>query len=210
MKAFTCTLVAILATLWASTAVALDITFDDVISVGNPLVTMLETQGYRFTGAFRSIDTPGDMLASNGSAVYLGQEGSGPGITVTRADGGPFILYEFDATGLYVPSSTGSPNAQQVDLAGLRIGGGILSATYGLSSLPGFAHFPVPSTWNDLQAVTFLSAATPGAFALDDVGVGEGPASVAEPATLTLAVITALGACAVGLMRHRSYPVRHR
>lgn len=213
MKALACTLVAVLATLWGSAAVALDITFDDVISVGNPLVTMLDTQGYRFTGAFRTIDAPGGTLASNASAVYLGQEASGPGITVTRADGGPFILYEFDATGLHVPPSTGSPNAHQVNLAGLRFGGGMLSTAYGLSGLPGFAHFPVPSTWNDLQAVTFtglLSAATPGAFALDDVGVGEGANSVAEPATLALAVITALGACAVALMRHRSHSVRYR
>lgn len=213
MKALACTLVAALATLWASAAVALDITFDDVISVGNPLVTMLDTHGYRFTGAFRTIEAPGGTLASNGSAVYLGQEASGPGITVTRSDGGPFILYEFDATGLHVPSSTGSPNAHQVTLAGLRFGGTMLSTTYALSGLPGFAHFSVPSTWNDLQAVTFtglLSAAMPGALALDDVGVGEGPTSVAEPATLALAVITALGACAVALMRHRSHSVRYR
>jgi hypothetical protein len=107
-------------------------------------------------------------------------------------------------------SSTGSPYAQQLNLTGLGFGGGILSTTYGLSGLPGFAHFLVPSTWNDLQAVTFLSAAPPGAFALDDIGVGEGPTAVAEPATLALAVITALGACAVAVMRHRSYPVRRR
>ena len=89
MKAFTCTLVAILAMVWPSAAaVALDLTFDDVMSVGNPLVTMLDTHGYRFTGSFRTIDTPGGLLVSNGSAVYLGQEASGPGITVTRADGG--------------------------------------------------------------------------------------------------------------------------
>lgn len=217
MKALACTLAAVLVMVWAaSAAVALDITFDDVISVGNPAVTMLDTQGYRFTGAFRTIDAPGGTLASNASAVYLGQEASGPGITVTRADGGPFILYEFDAAGLYVPPSTGSPNAQQVSLAGLRIGGGLLSATYGLGSLPGFAQFSLPSSWYDLQAVTFtgfLSAATPGAFALDDVGVGEGPTSVAEPATLVLALLTALGAGGVVLTRHhsqRGHRFRHR
>ena len=206
MKALACTLLAGLAMVWPSAVVALDITFDDVISVDNPTVTMLDTHGYRFAGSFRTIDAPGVTLASNASAVYLGQEASGPGITVTRADGGPFILYAFDAAGLHVPSSTGSPNAQQVSLAGLRIGGGLLSATYGLSGLPGFAHISVPSSWNDLQAVTFtglLSAATPGAFAIDDVGVGEGPTNVAEPRTLALAAITALGACAVGLLRHR-------
>jgi hypothetical protein len=208
MKALTSILVAVLATSWASAAIALDITFDDVVSVGNPPVTLLDTHGYRFTGAFRTIDTPDGTRASNASAVYLGQEASGPGIMVTRADGGPFILYEFDATGLYVPPAAGSPNARQVSLAGLRIGGGMLSATHALSSLPGFAHFSVPSSWYDLQVVTFsglLSAATPGAFALDDLGVGEGPTSVAEPATLALAAITALGAGGVALTRHRSH-----
>lgn len=214
MKALACMLVAVLAMVWASAAVALDITFDDVISVGNPPVTMLDTHGYRFTGAFRTIDTPGGTLATNASAVYLGQDGFGAGITVSRADGSPFILYEFDAAGLYAPSSPGSSNAQQVSLAGIRVDGGILSATYGLSSPSGFAHFSVPTTWSDLQAVTFtglVSAAPPGAFALDDVGVGLGPSNpVAEPATLALAVITALGAGGMALTRRRSRRFRHR
>ncbi len=104
MKALTYTLAAILTTVWPSAAaVALDITFDDVSQRRQSAVAVLDTHGYRFTGPFRTIDTPGAALVSNGSAVYLGQEASGPGITVTRADGGPFILYEFDATGLYLP-----------------------------------------------------------------------------------------------------------
>ena len=214
MKALACTLVVIVAMVWPSAAaIALDITFDDVISVGNPLVTMLDTHGNRFTGSFRTIDAPGAALASNGSAVYLGQEASGPGITVTRADGGPFILYEFAAAGLHVLPATGLPNAQQVKVVGLRIGGDHLSMTYELSTLPSFVHFLVPSTWTDLQTVTFtglLFTATPGALGLDDLGVGEGPTSVAEPGTLALAVITALGACAVALGRHRSHAFRHR
>jgi hypothetical protein len=214
MKALACTLIVIVAMVWPSAAaVALDITFDDVISVGNPLVTMLDTHGYRFTGSFRTIDAPGAALASNGSAVYLGQEASGPGITVTRADGGPFILYEFAAAGLHVLPATGLPNAQQVKVVGLRSGGDLLSMTYELRTLPSFVHFLVPSTWTDLQTVTFtglLFAATPGALGLDDFGVGEGPTSVAEPGTLALAVISALGACGVALRRHRSHAFRHR
>ena len=213
MKALTGMLVVILATGWASAAVALDITFDDVVSVGNPSVTLLDTHGYRFTGAFRTIDTPGGALVSNASAVYLAHEASGPGITVTRADGGPFALYEFVAAGLSIMPAAGLSNAQQVSLAGLRIGGGMLSATYALGSLPGFAHFSVPSAWHDLQAVTFtglLSGAAPGAFGLDDVGVGEGPTSVPEPATLALAVITVLGAGSAALARRRTRRFRHR
>ncbi len=59
MKALACTLVAILAMVWSpAAAVALDITFDDVVSVNNPLLTTLDVHGYRFTGLFRTIDTP--------------------------------------------------------------------------------------------------------------------------------------------------------
>jgi len=214
MKMLTCTLVAILALAWPpAAAVALDLTFDDVMSVGNPLVTMLDTHGYRFTGSFRTIDAPGGMLASNGSAVYLGQEASGPGITLMRADGGPFSLYEFDAAGLYAASSPGSPNAQQVSLVGLRVGGGVLSASYGLGDLAPFAHFWVPGTWSDLQAVTFtglLSATSTGALALDDIGVGEGPTSVAEPRTLVLVALTALGVGGLAVARRRHSSFRPR
>jgi len=215
MKALTGILVAMLAMAWpTSAAVALDITFDDVTSVGNPLVTAIEAHGYRFTGAFRSIDTPGDTFVSNGSAVYLGQEAGAPGITLTRSDAGAFALYELDAAGLYASPPAGLPNAQRVALLGLRIGGGLLHASYTLSDLPGFGHFLVPSTWYDLQAVTFtglLSGATPAALALDDVGVGEGPTSVvAEPGTLALVLLTALVGIAVTLMRrHRPTPFRH-
>lgn len=46
-------------------AAAIDITFDDLVSAGNPFVTLLDDQGYRFTGAFRTIDTPGTTFVSN-------------------------------------------------------------------------------------------------------------------------------------------------
>jgi hypothetical protein len=213
MKPLACTLVAILAMIWPSAAVALDLTFDDVMSVGNPLVTVLDTRGYRLTGSFRTIDTPGGTLVSNGSAVYLGQEASGPGITVTRADGGPFRLYEFDAAGLHVAPAASAPNAQRVSLVGLRVGGDVLGATYELHGLAPFAHFAVPAAWSHLQAVTFTglgSGATPGALALDDIGVGQGPASVPEPGTLMLGVLATLGVGAVALTRRRRDAFRPR
>lgn len=203
MKVLTCVLAAVLATVWPSAAaVALDITFDDVMSVGNPLVTALDTHGYRFTGSFRTIDSPGAGpgagFASNGSAVYLGQEGSTTGITVARVDGGSFALYEFDAAGLHAFPPAGSPNARQVSLVGLRAGGDVLTASYGMSGLASFAHFSVPGTWHDLRAVRFAAApaaGTPGALALDDVGVGQGPVPtpVPEPGTLALALLAGLG-----------------
>lgn len=209
MKALTRILVALLAMAWpSSVAVALDITFDDVTSVGNPLVAELETHGYRFTGAFRTIDMPGAAFVTNGSAVSLGHEPGAPSITVTRSDGGAFALYEFDAAGLQLSPPAGSPNAQRVALFGLPAGGSLLEVSYMLSELPGFAHFSVPSSWHDLQAVTFaglLSSGDPGGLALDAVGVGEGSTSVAEPGTLALVLITALGGGAVALTRRRGF-----
>jgi hypothetical protein len=211
MKVLACTLGVILATVsWSAPAAALDITFDDVMSVGNPLVTMLETAGYRFTAAsFRTIDTPGGTFVTNGSAVYIAQEAGWPGgITMTRIDGGPFFLYEFDAAGLLVTPSSASPNAQQVSLLGLQAGGAFLSASYSLSSgLASFAHFVVPASWQGLEAVTFtglLAAGASGALALDDIGVGEGPIpAMPEPRTLLLALTTAVGVGALALRRRR-------
>jgi hypothetical protein len=205
MNALTCTLVVLLAMAWpSSAAVALDITFDDVASVGNPLLTVLDTRGYRFTGVFRTIDVPGESLVTNGSAVYLAREAGAPGITLTRSDLEAFSLYEFDASGLYRAAPAAASNARQVVLEGLRVGGGLLHASYTLGDLPGFSHFAVPSTWYDLRAVTFtglLAGGASGALALDDVGVGTGPSSVAEPGTLALAVVTALAGGAFALRR---------
>jgi hypothetical protein len=209
MKALACTLGAILVAMtWSAPAAALDITFDEVTSVGNPLVTTLETAGYRFTAAFfRTIDTPGGTFVANGSAVYIAQEAGWPGgITVTRIDGAPFFLYEFDAAGLFVKPSSASPNAQQVTLLGLQAGGASLSASYSLGSgLAGFVHFVVPASWQGLEAVTFtglFAAGASGALALDDIGVGEGPTSaIPEPRTLLLTLATAVGVGALVLRR---------
>jgi hypothetical protein len=214
MKALACTLGAILvAVSWSAPADALDITFDDVMSVGNPLVTVLETAGYRFIAtSFRTIDTPGGTFVANGSAIYIAQEAGWPGgITMARIDGAPFFLYDFDAAGLFVTPSSASPNAaQQVSLLGLQAGGAFLTASYSLSSgLASFAHFVVPASWQGLEAVTFtglLAAGASGALALDDIGVGEGPLStVPEPRTLLLALATAVG---VGTLVLRRGPYR--
>jgi hypothetical protein len=209
MKALAGTLGAILvAVSWSAPADALDITFDDVMSVGNPLVTVLETAGYRFTAtAFRTIDTPGGTFVPNGSAVYIAQEAGWPGgITLARIDGAPFFLYDFDAAGLFVIPSSASPNARQVSLLGLQAGSAFLSASYSLSGgLASFVHFVVPASWQGLEAVTFtglLATGASGALALDDIGVGEGPLStVPEPRTLLLALVTAVGVGALVLRR---------
>ncbi len=107
MKAFACVLgVMLAATTWPAPAAALQITFDDLASVGNPLVTTVETHGYRLAGPLlRTIDTPGTTFVGNGSAVYLAQNGAAPGggVTLARIDGTPFDLYGFSASGLFAP-----------------------------------------------------------------------------------------------------------
>src|SRR5260370_39472065 len=71
MKAFACTFGVILAaTTWSAPAAALQITFDDLLSVGNPPVATVETNGYRLAGPFlRTVATPGTTFLGKGSAV---------------------------------------------------------------------------------------------------------------------------------------------
>ncbi len=88
----------------------------------------------------------------------------------------------------------------------MRVGGGGLSAIYDLGVSAGFVSFPVPTTWTNLEFVTFagiFSATTTGGLALDDIGVGLGP-SVPEPATIILALTTLAGLAAASLRRRRS------
>jgi hypothetical protein len=214
MKAIACTLgVMLAAATWTAPATALDITFESVEGAGNPIVATLEVGGYRFTAdSLQIVGVPGGTYVSNASAVYIARTLTTPGgITLVRTDGTPFVLYEFDAAGPFVPPSDAA-NVQRLDLLGTRSGGGTLSASYDLSGLSGFGHFTVPVSWNDLASVTFagISAdAAPAALALDDVGVGLGPGSpVAEPTSLLLALTTAVAMGAVMLHRRIGRPAR--
>ena len=210
MKAFACILGAMLVVLVvAAPAAALLITFDDVVSVGNPVVGLLDSHGYRFGGTrLQTIDTPGGALVGNGPGVYLAQAVAVPGITMTRVDGRAFSLSDFEAAGLFTAAPAGLPNAREVGLVALQAGGGLLRLSYDLGTTASFLHFSVPASWSHLESVTFtglVSAVTPGALALDDVGVGLGPStgSAGEPQTLLLALTAAVGVAAMLLIRRR-------
>ena len=193
---------------WTAPAAAIDITFDDLVSAGNPLVSAVETSGYRVAGpALHTIDTPGSLYVDSGSPLYLAQvdASAGAGLTLRRQDGAAFDLYEFAAARLFT-SATGGPNAAQVALLGLGLGRTTLSATYDLAAA-GFAQFVVPPIWSQLEAVVFQGVLPGGgaaALALDDVGVGSGPPTgpVPEPAALVLVLTTAVALGAV-LLRGR-------
>ncbi len=210
MKAFACILGAVLAVLVPTApAAALVITFDDVVSVGNPVVTALDSHGYRFASAsLQTIDTPGAALVGNGPGVYIAETLAVPGVTVTRVDGAPFALYGFEAAGLFTVGSGGLPNARQVSLVAMQVGSGLLSLSYDLGTPAGFLQFHVPPSWAHLESVTFtglLPAVAPGALALDDIGVGLGPntGSVPEPGTLLLALTVGVGLATLLVIRRR-------
>jgi len=115
-------------------------------------------------------------------------------------------VYGFSASGLFAAPGPGSPNASLLAVIAMRVGGGGLSAIYDLGASAGFVNFPVPTTWTNLEFVTFagiFSATTAGGLALDDIGVGLGP-SVPEPATIILALTTMAGLAAATLRRRRS------
>ena len=207
MKAFISMLgVMLAATTWSAPAAALQITFDDLASAGNPSVTTVETNGYRLAGpSLRTIDTPGSTFVGNGSPVYLAQSGTGPGgaVTLQRIDGAPFDLYGFSASGLFATPGPGSPNSSLLAVLAMRVGGGGLSAIYDIGASAGFVSFPVPTTWTNLEFVTFagiFSATNAGGLALDDIGVGSGP-TVPEPATIVLALTTVAGLGALARRR---------
>src|SRR5262249_37407134 len=85
--------------------------------------------------------------------------------------------------------------------------GGLLSLSSDLGTTASFLHFNVPASWSRLESVTFtglVSSVTPGALALDDVGVGLGP-SVGEPPTLLLALTAGVGLAAMLLLRRRPH-----
>ncbi|HZP36314.1 MAG TPA: PEP-CTERM sorting domain-containing protein [Methylomirabilota bacterium] len=195
-------------TMWAAPVAAIDLTFDDVVSAGNPAVGAVESDGYRIAGpALHTIDTPGSLYVDSGSPVYLAQVdgGTGAGLTLRRINGTAFDLYEFAAARLFA-SPAGGAGAERVALLGLGVGGTTLGATYDLAAA-GFSHFLVPPTWSHLEAVVFqglLAGDAAGPLALDDIGVGTGPgpSAVPEPATIVLA-LTALAIGAVLLGRRR-------
>lgn len=191
--------------LYTLPAHALVITFNTVPSVGNPVVTVLTTDGYTFTsGHFHTVDSPGICVfggcVDNGT-IYISEEAGSLGlpITMARSDGTPFTLNGIDGAEVFIDSAAaiagGFPNAFTLDLEGSLSGGGTLSISFALDGLkdgaggiPDFQTFLLPPTWTGLASVTFSGTFLPGTaggISLDNMVVDE-VVPVSEPSSLLL------------------------
>jgi hypothetical protein len=179
------------------------VTFDAVPSSGNPIITILTTDGFTFTsGHFHTVDSP--TIANFGGSVangtiFIGEEAGSLGLPITMANslGNPFSLVGFDGAEAFLNSTAaaavGYSNASNIVLNGVLFGGGTLSATFaldgikdGLGGVNDFQSFLLPA-WTNLSSVTFsglTDAGGHGGFALDNIDVNTSPVPI--PATLLL------------------------
>src|SRR5687767_1446336 len=122
-------LAAVALTAGAAPAKAAFVTFNGVPASGNPILTSLDSEGFRFTSEhFHSLDSFGN-LATNGT-IYIGHEGGSLGrvITMTKIGGGTFSISSFDGAELWVSPPSGFPNATRIQVVGTLSGGGTLTA----------------------------------------------------------------------------------
>jgi hypothetical protein len=193
---------------------AVVITFNSVPSSGpgNPIITTLTTDGFKFTsGHFHAMYDTSSWTVSFGGAVdngtiYIAEEAAdlGKPITMVNRLGKPFYLTGFDGAEMFLNSEAAAtyryPNASAIILSGVLFGGGTLGATFALDGIkdgPGgvndFQSFLLPSAWTNLASVTFYGLTDAGGFgaiSLDNIDV----APVPEPTTMLL-----LGSGLIGL-----------
>lgn len=186
----------------AGSALAI-IDFEEVASSGNPILTTLDSQGYRFTSShFHSIDDPAaSALADNGSDVYIGHEGGdlGRAITMIQIGGGLFNLASFDMAELWISSPGAYPNASHVEVHATFSDDSTTTFNLALDGVidgaGGAADFETAVVnLTNLKSVRFNGvnpvAGGDFAFAIDNIDA----APVPEPATM---VALALGAAAM-------------
>jgi hypothetical protein len=183
--------------------------FDDVPSSGNPILTSLTSQGFRFTSThFHTVDQPGLFpfggSVSNGTTFIGEEDGSiGGPITVQRADGGPFRILSFDAGEFFVDrvaaAAGGFPNADGVRMSASVTGIGVVETTFFLDGIADgdggvadFQTFSPQSIFFSLQHATFTGLRTtgsPGGFSMDNFVI----LLIPEPTlTATFGMITSL------------------
>lgn len=175
------TLLAVLCGLFAViSSRATTITFNSVVSSGNPVKTTLSTDGFTFSsGWFHTVDNPAlgsfGGLVSSGSIFITEEAGAlGQPITMVANGGGAFSLSSLFGSKVFVNSSAaaagGFPNADVLNILGNLSGGGTVSATFTLGS--SFQQFFLPATFTGLSSVIFsgsLAAGGAGGISLDTI-----------------------------------------
>jgi hypothetical protein len=164
----------------AASSRATTITFDSVVSSGNPVKTTVTTSGFTFTSDyFHTIDNPAigsfGGLVSDGS-IFISEEAGilGQPITMALSGGGAFSLSSLFGSKVFANSSAaatgGFPNADVLNILGNLSGGGTVSATFSLGGA--FQQFFLPSTFTGLTSVVFsgsLTAGGAGGISLDTI-----------------------------------------
>jgi hypothetical protein len=154
--------------------------------------------GFTITDASAHFDFLGDTIHTQDGSAALWTQGAQA--TLSRFDGGDFTLSAFDGAEYFQNSfyNEWQYDSLHITVTGYRSDGSMLSATLvldgvadGSAGSPDFQPFVLPSTFTELQSVTFSGDGFYGNhFALDNVVAV--PVSTPEPSTL---LTTIIGGC---------------
>ena len=151
-------------------------------------------------GSLLACDSTGGFGISTNDSTSLGLQSD---LTISRSDAVPFFFDSFDATGLFINTSTNfSANANQIIATGSLVGGGTVQSTFTLDSIgdgvgnaPDFETFLLPASFANLQSVTLQGIGTnDNNFSIDNLSVS----TVPEPS-----MVTALFCCSIALAARR-------
>lgn len=174
------------------------LTFESVTSTFYPLGTSVTDSGYRLT------NVAGDMYgllghgctpscAFNGTQRMLAYDSTAPALLLTKDDGAPFALYQFDLGESF--STIPSIWAKSLSVEGTLAAGGTIVAVFGLDGvndgsgpLVDYQTQVLPAGFSGLSAVKFvgLGGDVKSEFTLDNLVVAT---PVPEPSSLLLVAI---------------------
>ena len=179
---------------------------DGLAGGGNPEQNSLDVDEHRFTGSpqFHAVASPaaGSLPLVDHGSPYIASLGGGDDgpITLSRLDGLPFSLIQFDAAEAFLSdveaTLAGFPNAASINVVGQTSSGGQVQTTFTLDGVKDgaagqndFQTFTLDASFTNLASITFhgsVPTGGSGAFALDNFHLGT---PIPEPATLPLALV---------------------
>jgi PEP-CTERM motif len=168
------------------------ITFDDSVTVGNPILTSFNSGGFTFTGQhFHIVDNPGGFGGVVNGTQYLAAEFSGnlgKPVDFAPTGGGTFSLNRADIAELFLAGN----DFFDVVFVGTVSGGGTLTQSFRLDGIkdgaggaPDFQSVSFTG-WSNLTNVNVRGALATGAFgdfSIDNILVNATTPAVPEPAT---------------------------